>query len=42
MGKGIKDGLEEKGLKREDVWVTSKLWNDQYAAAHRTRRPAIS
>lgn len=30
VGKGIRDGLEETGLKREDIWVTSKLWNDQY------------
>ena len=30
VGKGIKDGLEETGLKREEIWVTSKLWNDQY------------
>ena len=30
VGKGIRDGLEEMGLKREDIWVTSKLWNDQY------------
>lgn len=30
VGQGIKDGLEETGLKREDIWVTSKLWNDQY------------
>ena len=29
VGKGIRDGLEETGLKREDIWVTSKLWNDQ-------------
>ncbi len=30
VGKGIQEGLEEMGLKREDLWVTSKLWNDQY------------
>lgn len=29
VGKGIADGLKETGLKREEVWVTSKLWNDQ-------------
>ena len=29
VGKGIKDGLKKAGLKREDLWVTSKLWNDQ-------------
>ena len=29
VGKGIKDGLEKAGLKRQEIWVTSKLWNDQ-------------
>ena len=29
VGQGIKDGLQETGLKREDIWITSKLWNDQ-------------
>lgn len=29
VGQGIKDGLEAADLKREDVWITSKLWNDQ-------------
>jgi len=29
VGKGIKDGLKKAGLKREELWVTSKLWNDQ-------------
>lgn len=27
-GKGIKEGLKEAGLKREDIFVTSKIWND--------------
>lgn len=30
VGKGIADGLNKTGLKRSDVWITSKLWNDQY------------
>lgn len=30
VGKGIKEGLEKVGLKREDIWVTSKLWNDHH------------
>ncbi|KAK1083016.1 hypothetical protein LTR33_003532 [Friedmanniomyces endolithicus] len=30
VGKGIADGLLKTGLKREDLWITSKLWNDQY------------
>jgi len=29
VGEGIKDGLKKAGLKREELWVTSKLWNDQ-------------
>ena len=31
VGKGIHSGLKTAGLKREEIWVTSKLWNDQYA-----------
>ena len=30
VGHGIKDGLETIGLDRSSVWITSKLWNDQY------------
>ena len=30
VGVGIADGLEKTGLEREQIWVTSKLWNDQY------------
>lgn len=30
VGNGIKDGLETAGLHRSNVWITSKLWNDQY------------
>lgn len=30
VGLGIADGLLKTGLKREDLWITSKLWNDQY------------
>lgn len=29
VGRGIKKGLEVAGIEREDIWVTSKLWNDQ-------------
>jgi diketogulonate reductase-like aldo/keto reductase len=29
VGAGIKDGLKKSGLSRSDIWVTSKLWNDQ-------------
>jgi alcohol dehydrogenase (NADP+) len=31
VGKGIKEGLKRAGITRENIWVTSKLWNDQYA-----------
>lgn len=30
VGKGIADGLDKTGLDRGDIWVTSKLWNDQW------------
>lgn len=30
VGKGIADGLEKASLAREDIWVTSKLWNDHH------------
>ena len=30
VGNGIKDGLDTIGLDRSSVWITSKLWNDQY------------
>jgi alcohol dehydrogenase (NADP+) len=29
IGKGIKDGLKRVGLRREDLWITSKLWNSR-------------
>ena len=29
VGKGIRDGLKKAGLTRDDLWITSKLWNDQ-------------
>lgn len=30
VGKGIAKGLAKANLSRSDIWVTSKLWNDQY------------
>ncbi|KAL8954717.1 MAG: hypothetical protein Q9193_007120 [Seirophora villosa] len=30
VGKGIADGLKKTGVKRTDVWITSKLWNDHH------------
>ncbi|KAF7877450.1 hypothetical protein EAF04_001127 [Stromatinia cepivora] len=32
VGRGIKEGLKRAGLKRADIWVTSKLWNDHHGA----------
>ena len=32
VGNGIKDGLEATRLHRSSVWITSKLWNDQYVS----------
>ena len=29
VGRGITDGLKKARVKRDDIWVTSKLWNDQ-------------
>lgn len=30
VGIGIRDGLFKAGLTREDIWLTSKLWNDNH------------
>ena len=29
VGRGIADGLKKAGIERYELWVTSKLWNDQ-------------
>jgi alcohol dehydrogenase (NADP+) len=29
VGLGIAEGLKRTGLRREDVWVTTKLWNNR-------------
>jgi diketogulonate reductase-like aldo/keto reductase len=29
VGVGIADGLKKANLTRDQIWVTSKLWNDQ-------------
>jgi len=31
VGKGISDGLKKMSLRRNEIWVTSKLWNDHHA-----------
>ncbi len=30
IGVGIKEGLKRAGIKRSDLWITSKLWNDKF------------
>jgi hypothetical protein len=30
VGIGIKEGLKRTGLKRSDLWITSKLYNDRF------------
>lgn len=30
VGEGLKQALDEGLVKREDVWITSKLWNDSH------------
>mmetsp|Transcript_8674 Transcript_8674/g.12039 ORF Transcript_8674/g.12039 Transcript_8674/m.12039 type:complete len:359 (-) Transcript_8674:159-1235(-) len=32
VGEGIKELIAEGVVKREDLWITSKLWNDYHAA----------
>ena len=34
VGRGIHAGLARTGLAREDLWVTSKLWNDAHRPEH--------
>ncbi|KAL8868344.1 MAG: hypothetical protein Q9174_005054, partial [Haloplaca sp. 1 TL-2023] len=30
VGRGIEVGLKKANLTREDIWITSKLWNDHH------------
>ena len=34
VGAGINAAMTEFGVKRSDLWVTSKLWNTQHRAEH--------
>jgi len=34
VGQAMTDGLKEAGLKREDIFVTGKLWNSEHDPAH--------
>jgi len=36
VGAGIAAGLHTAGLKRKDIWVTSKLWNDHHGTSDPT------
>jgi hypothetical protein len=38
VGAGIAEGLKQAGLKREDVWVTTKLWNNRSVLHRRVDR----
>lgn len=29
VGEGIADGLRKANITRQEIWITSKLWNDQ-------------
>ena len=31
LAPGFKEGLKRTGLQREDLWITSKLWNNHHA-----------
>jgi len=42
VGTGIADGLEKAGLTRDQIWVTSKLWNDQYVNCYSAKYLDIS
>ena len=28
VGEGIKRGMKKEGIKRNEIWITSKLWNN--------------
>ena len=34
VGEGIAAAVSELGVKREDLWVTSKLWNSNHRPEH--------
>jgi hypothetical protein len=36
VGAGIAEGLKRTGLKREEIWVTTKLWNNRSARRPKT------
>lgn len=38
VGKGLKEGMQRAGIKRKDLWVTSKLWSSRYNPLHENMR----
>src|SRR5437763_1856007 len=34
VGVGLQNVLQSKSVRREDLWVTSKLWNTNHKAEH--------
>lgn len=30
VGKGLKNGLKKAGIKRDEMWITGKLWNTEH------------
>jgi hypothetical protein len=34
VGQGIRAAIDELGVKREELWITSKLWNSNHRKEH--------
>ncbi|MEM0967813.1 MAG: aldo/keto reductase [Verrucomicrobiota bacterium] len=41
VGQGLRQVMEEKRAARDDLWVTSKLWNTYHQADHVRPAPAF-
>jgi hypothetical protein len=42
IGAGIREGLRRTGLAREDLWITSKLWNNRHGNEEGAIRETLS